>query len=90
MTIKILVFTLRECDARHFYRPLGTVTVGKRKFGVRAKIFLFSKMVQDYGNRSSDICLVMQAVRQAMHSLSLFVNSKVSIVLTQIICHYPA
>ena len=38
------------------------------------KIFLFSKMVQDYGNISADICLVMQAVGQAGHSLSLWYN----------------
>ena len=30
---------------------------------------MFSKMVQDYGNRLADICLVMQAVGQAGHSL---------------------
>ena len=39
-----------------------------RKLGVRSKIFLFSKMVQDYRDRSADIGLVMQAVG---HSLSL-------------------
>ena len=33
-----------------------------RKLGVRSNFFLFSKMVQDYGNRLADICPVMQAV----------------------------
>ena len=33
--------------------------VKARKLGVTSKIFLFSKMVQDYENRSADICLVM-------------------------------
>ena len=45
--------------------------VKARKVSVRSKIFLFSKTVQDYGNRSADICLVMQAVGQAGHSLSM-------------------
>ena len=48
------------------YKPkMGTVKA--RKLGVRSKIFLFSKMVHDNGNRSADICLVMQAVRRAGH-----------------------
>ena len=47
------------------YRPkMGIVKA--RKLGARSKIFLFSKMVQDYENRSADICLVMQAVGQAV------------------------
>ena len=33
------------------------------------KIFLCYKKLQDYGNRTADICLVMQAVRQAFNSL---------------------
>ena len=41
------------------------------KLSVKPKIILFSKMAQDYGNRSADICLVMQAVGQAGHSLSM-------------------
>ena len=36
-----------------------------RKFRARS-----SKTVQDYGNRSADICLVMQAVGQVGHYLS--------------------
>ena len=52
------------------YRPkMGIVKT--RKLSVRPKIILFSKTVQDYGNRSADICLVMQAVGQAGHSLSM-------------------
>ena len=44
------------------FRPkMGIVKA--RKFGVRPKIFVFSKTVQDYVNRPADICLVMQAVR---------------------------
>ena len=42
-----------------------------RKLSVRSKIILFSETVQDYGNISADICLVMQAVGQAGHSLSM-------------------
>ena len=37
-----------------------------RKFRARS-----SKTVQDYGTRSADICLVMQAVGHMGHSLSL-------------------
>ena len=52
------------------YRPkMGIVKT--RKLSVRPKIILFSKTVQDYGNRSADICLVMQAVGQAGHYLSM-------------------
>ena len=41
------------------YRPkMGIVKA--RKLRVRSKIFLFSKTVQDYGNRSADIHLVVQ------------------------------
>ena len=32
----------------------------------------YSKMIQDSGYRSADICLVMQAVGQAVHSLSMW------------------
>ena len=35
--------------------------VKARKLVVRSRIFLFSTTVQDYGYRSADICLVMQA-----------------------------
>ena len=35
------------------------------------KIIMFSKIVQDYGNGSADICLVKPAVVQAGHSLSM-------------------
>ena len=35
------------------------------KLRVRSNIFMLSKMVQDYGNGSADICLVRQAVWQA-------------------------
>ena len=41
------------------------------KLGVNLKMLLFSKMVQDYGNRSADICLDMQAVGQEGHFLSM-------------------
>ena len=43
-----------------------------RKLGVRSNT-LFSKTVLDYGNRSADVCPVMQAVEQVGHSLSLCV-----------------
>ena len=45
--------------------------VKARKLEVRSKIFLFSKMMQVYGNRSADICPVMQVVGQAVHYLSM-------------------
>ena len=48
--------------------------VKARKLGVRSKIFLFSKTVQDYGNRSADICLLIQTIGHAGHSLSLCVH----------------
>ena len=49
------------------YRPrMGIVKT--RKLSARPKIILFSKTVQDYGNRPADICLVMQAVGPAGHS----------------------
>ena len=50
------------------YRP-KMETAKARKLWVRTKIILFSQTVQDHGNRSDDICLVMQAVGQAGHSL---------------------
>ena len=52
------------------YQPKMGILKAK-KLGLRSKIFLFSKTVQDYENRSADICLVMQAVGQAEHSLSM-------------------
>ena len=45
-----------------------------RKLGVRSKIFLFSKTVQDYENKSADICLVTST-----WALSLYVNTSISI-----------
>ena len=45
--------------ARHVLTQMGIVKA--RELGARSQIFLFSKMVQDYGNRSADISLVMQA-----------------------------
>ena len=44
--------------------------VKARKLGEKSKIFLLSKMVRDNGDRSADICLVMEAVGQAGHSPS--------------------
>ena len=42
--------------------------IGKaRKLGVKSKIYLFSKMVQGYGNGLADIWLVMKAAGQAGH-----------------------
>ena len=43
--------------------------VKARRLSVRS--IFFSKTVQDYVNRSADICLAMQAVGQAGHSLSM-------------------
>ena len=50
-----------------FWHKMGIVK--SRKFRVRSKIFLLSPMVQDYGTRSADICVVTQAVGQAGYSL---------------------
>ena len=52
-----------------YWPKMGIVKA--RKLGVRSNIFLFSKTAQDCGNRSTDISLVMQAVGQAEHSLSV-------------------
>ena len=54
--------------------------VKTRKLSVRPKIILFSKMVQDYGNRSADICLVTQAVGQGGHSLSMCILCSVPVL----------
>ena len=54
--------------------------VKARKLGVRSKIILFSKTVQDYGNRSPDVCFVMWAGWAAGHSLSTYVYTKISMV----------
>lgn len=48
------------------YRP----KMGIGKGGSEVKIILFTKPLQDYGNRSDDIYLVMQAVEQAVDSHS--------------------
>ena len=48
------------------------------KLGVRSKLFLFSKTVQDYGNWSADIRLVMQAGG----AISLYVMPTISIIVT--------
>ena len=53
--IEISVFTLIECSVKDF-------AALNRKFRVRSKIFLFSKSVHDNGNRSANICPVLQAV----------------------------
>ena len=52
--------------------------------GVRSKIFSLSKMVQFYGNRSVDICPVMQAVGQAGHSLPMRITQ--CLRYTKILC----
>ena len=62
---------LCESFLRHgMYGPKMGITKA-RKLGVRSKILLFSKTVRDNRNRSADICLVMQAVGQPGHSLSM-------------------
>ena len=40
---------------------------------VMQKIFLFSETELDYGTRSGDFCLVMQAVGQTGHSLFMWI-----------------
>ena len=55
------------------YRPeMGKVKA--RKLGVGSKMLVFSKTVQDYGNRLADICLVMLAVGQVGHFLSMCIH----------------
>ena len=52
-----------------FWPKMGIVN--NRKFGERWKIIFCSKTVQDYGNKSADICQVMQAVGLVGQSLSM-------------------
>ena len=52
------------------YLPAINWNSKKIEFVARSKIFYFSKMVQGYGNRSADMCLVTQAIGQARLSLS--------------------
>ena len=62
---------MRDIFMSRYVPKLGVIRT--RKLGVRSKIFLCSLTVQDYGNLSADICLVMQTVGQAGHSLSLLI-----------------
>ena len=62
------------------YQPKMEI-VKARKLGVRSKIYLFSKMVQGYGNGSADIWLVMKAAGQAGHYF--YVYPKISMGWTQ-------
>ena len=57
-----------------YWPKMGLVEA--KKLGERSKIFLFPKTVQNYGNRSADICLVMQAVG----AFSLYVNATIFIL----------
>ena len=52
------------------YQPKMGIVKG-RKLEVSSEIILFSKTLQDYGNRSADICLVMQGVGQVWPFLSM-------------------
>ena len=56
------------------YRPKIAIVI-TCKFGVRSRRFLFSKTVQDYGNRSAHICLVILAVGK----FSIYVNKTISL-----------
>ena len=70
--IKILVYIERvlcETFVGTVIYPPKMGIVEARKLRVKSKIFMFSKTVHNYGNRSADICLGMQAVGQAGHSL---------------------
>ena len=58
------------------YRPKMGIEE-TRQLSARPKIILFSKTVQDYGNRSADICLVVQAVGQAR---PLYAIAKISML----------
>ena len=55
---------------------MGIVKLESWEWG---QIHLFSKTVLDYGNRSADVCPVMQAVEQVGHSLSLSMCIKAAI-----------
>ena len=48
--------------------------IENKQVGSEGKNILFPKMVQDYRNRSADICLVMQAVGQAGHFLPMWIQ----------------
>ena len=54
------------------YVPAQNGNSERQKSGSEVK--KISKTVQDYGNWTADICLAMQAVGQAGHSLSLCDN----------------
>ena len=65
---------MRDIFTAVVYRPkMGMMKA--RKLAGRSKIFLFSKTVQDYGNRSADICIVMPAVGQVGFYLSTDVGN---------------
>ena len=58
-----MAFTLLHIVCETFLRPfmyrpeLGVVKA--RNLGVRLRVILFSKAVEDDGDRSADICLIM-------------------------------
>ena len=54
LIIEILVFAVFEDFLRPVLHQPRMEIVKTRKFGVRSKIFLFSKTMQDYGNSSGD------------------------------------
>ena len=62
-----------------YWPKMGIVKA--KKLGLMSKIFLFSKTAKDRGNKSADIFLVMLAVGQAGHSLS--VNATISMDKTE-------
>ena len=72
----------------YIYRPkMGIVKI--RKFGVRSKIFLLSKSVQDYGNRSADFYLVMQAVGWARYSHCMWTLQSLLVNLGYFLIVFP-
>ena len=56
------------------YRPKIAIVITCR-FGVRSRIFLFPKTVQDKGNKSAHMCLVILAVGK----FSIYVNTTISL-----------
>ena len=66
---RYLVLHIEGVMCETFLRPVSMYQpkmgiVKARQLGVRSKIFLFFKMVQDYGNRSAAMCLFMRQLGQ--------------------------
>ena len=68
------------------YVPAQNVNSESQKGGSEVKNIIVSKIVQDYGNRSTGIGLFMQAVGQGGHDLSVLTT--ISMVAKDIIFYW--